>query len=65
MSYTGDPQKKVDIVAAPVGRGADLEPGRRLLCLPVRRGSSRPTRGMHKEILKALEGKAGGASQDG
>lgn len=49
-SYIRDPMKKVDIVAALVSSGADPEPGKRLLRKP---------RGMHKEILKALEGRAG------
>lgn len=52
-SYIRDPKKKVDIVAALVARGADAEPGRRVL-----RGSPR---GMQKEILKALEGGRGAA----
>lgn len=51
-SYIRDPKKKVDIVAALVSRGADPEAGKRVLRSP---------RGMQKEILKALEGRAGGS----
>ncbi|KAG6368924.1 hypothetical protein INS49_003142 [Diaporthe citri] len=49
-SYIRDPMKKVDIVAALVSSGADPEPGKGLLRKP---------RGMHKEISRALEGRAG------
>lgn len=48
-SYIRDPKKKVDIVAALVSRGADPEAGKRVLRSP---------RGVQKEILKALEGRA-------
>lgn len=49
-SYIRDPKKKVDIVAALVSRGAEPEAEKSLLRSP---------RGMQKEILKALEGRAG------
>lgn len=52
-SYIRDPKKKVDIVAALVSRGADPDPGRRVLRSP---------RGMQKEILKALEGRTAAAN---
>lgn len=49
-SYIRDPKKKVDIVAALVSKGADAEAEKSLLWSP---------RGIQKEILKALEGRAG------
>lgn len=49
-SYINDPKKKIEIVAALISRGADPEAGKKVLW---------SSRGMQKEILKALEGRAG------
>lgn len=50
QSYIKDPRKRLDIIAALVSRGADAEDAK---------GQLRSPRGMQKEILKALEGRAG------